>query len=817
MANLGNNTSLKDALSAIDSKVVQAEKDRNKLEAHLLEKGTELTPGSKMSVLIDKVPLVKGFPKGWDEEVVAETYGSSIAEGDPIRKLTLPGFSADMIPTSGLYTPMDGAGIQGIRSSGERVIAQSAGALREFIWNKGVLKETPFKFYPPVDYNNQAATDQIIFKGDYVAFNQHQSNYVQVYKMGEDSYSRVYRESHFRLCGLEFNQDCSRLVIASSVEGYSPIQILQRNGQGGYDLMYSYSSVSGYSGGQAVTINDEGNMVCVVGSYSSGGTTRAILYKETTPGVFTHQLIDIPATGRSCQFKGDHLLITTDPSGVGGENVFVYKVSSEGILNKLDAPFVGELPSKSYAYYAKFTPSGKYLFLIGGSDKVAYLYRREGDNYHFVCKNAEYKIYRYQDYEVGETPEGKPYILAAGTSSNANSYNYLKLEVAQLIRDYVFSLSTFFNAAYMDTNNEGIMVTGYSNRLDFFEEYGDFYKSIPPTMSQPNANISSVKFSPSGTYLAVTSDTSASVNIAIYKRVSKREYTKLPQVSHYPAKAVRSVSWSPDERMIVLSHDYLSSIGAFTLYRRDGDIFTKLPTQSPVGHSYNSYGAFFGEDNKTFVTLHLNTSSAGLLAKVWEVNSDRTQILPVSRGQLVHNSTPVGVTSYSSDTLIMYGKSKNAAEYQAVFIQLDLSNKTLKLLPDPGIGNMNTYNIGFSTVSVSPGGSHIVTGTKDSGFKIYERISESPLKFRQLALIQHDAEILSSVFSKGGNLTIGKVKQESLSNITLTTFNSSVKDIITKYDYKVPVNKGIKVGVALESKNAGEQIKANLFPKIGLL
>lgn len=59
MADLGSDTSLVIALNEIEKKVIQAEKDRNDLETNLGNKGVDVTPGSKMSNLIDKVVKIE--------------------------------------------------------------------------------------------------------------------------------------------------------------------------------------------------------------------------------------------------------------------------------------------------------------------------------------------------------------------------------------------------------------------------------------------------------------------------------------------------------------------------------------------------------------------------------------------------------------------------------------------------------------------------------------------------------------------------------------------------------------------------------------
>ena len=63
MADLDNNTSLKITLDEIEKKTLQAETDRNNLEAILPTKGVEVDPGSKMSTLIDKVSSLKTISK----------------------------------------------------------------------------------------------------------------------------------------------------------------------------------------------------------------------------------------------------------------------------------------------------------------------------------------------------------------------------------------------------------------------------------------------------------------------------------------------------------------------------------------------------------------------------------------------------------------------------------------------------------------------------------------------------------------------------------------------------------------------------------
>ena len=56
---LNGNDSLKDILIKIEDKVTQAEKDRSLMESKLKDKGVEITPGSKISYMINKIDEVK--------------------------------------------------------------------------------------------------------------------------------------------------------------------------------------------------------------------------------------------------------------------------------------------------------------------------------------------------------------------------------------------------------------------------------------------------------------------------------------------------------------------------------------------------------------------------------------------------------------------------------------------------------------------------------------------------------------------------------------------------------------------------------------
>lgn len=90
MADLDNNTSLKIALDEIEIKTLQAETDRNNLEAILPTKGVEVVPGSKMSTLIDEVRNIYAMPPnmgGFDRTSEALYIRRRVTELDNYNQL----------------------------------------------------------------------------------------------------------------------------------------------------------------------------------------------------------------------------------------------------------------------------------------------------------------------------------------------------------------------------------------------------------------------------------------------------------------------------------------------------------------------------------------------------------------------------------------------------------------------------------------------------------------------------------------------------------------------------------------------------------
>lgn len=118
-----------------------------------------------------------------------------------------------------------------------------------------------------------------------------------------------------------------------------------------------------------------------------------------------------------------------------------------------------------------------------------------------------------------------------------------------------------------------------SSKLLLFKRFGNTFKSLTAPATLPaGTNVYGVAFSPNGLYLAVASstDTTTGGYVTIYKR-SGDVFTKLPDPAVVPTGVgVVDVSWSPDGQY--LSFSTPPSAAGFITYKVSftTDLFTKL-------------------------------------------------------------------------------------------------------------------------------------------------------------------------------------------------------------------------------------------------
>lgn len=130
---------------------------------------------------------------------------------------------------------------------------------------------------------------------------------------------------------------------------------------------------------------------------------------------------------------------------------------------------------------------------------------------------------------------------------------------------------------------------------------------VLPDPAEPPAGLAyDVAFSPDGTYMAVTHNTAPYVTI--YKR-SGDVFTKLPNPATLPVEAAYGAAFSADGTYLAVAHALAPFV---TVYKRAGDVFTKLadpaslPTGAALDVAFSADGTYLAVAHGTtpFVTIY---------------------------------------------------------------------------------------------------------------------------------------------------------------------------------------------------------------------
>ena len=109
-----------------------------------------------------------------------------------------------------------------------------------------------------------------------------------------------------------------------------------------------------------------------------------------------------------------------------------------------------------------------------------------------------------------------------------------------------------------------------------------------------------VDFSHDSTYMAVAHNVTPF--ITIYKR-NGDVFTKLPDPETLPASTVEGVSFSHDSTYMAVAHWATPFV---TIYKRNGDVFTKLPNPEALPPD-NGIGVAFSHDSLYMTVVHRTT------------------------------------------------------------------------------------------------------------------------------------------------------------------------------------------------------------------
>lgn len=380
-----------------------------------------------------------------------------------------------------------------------------------------------------------------------------------------------------------------------------------------------------------------------------------------------------------------------------------------------------------------------------------------------------------------------------------------------------------------------------------YQKYGSWDTQIDLLVEQPDVSVAGIprgnSFSPDGKYLAVAHDSSP--GLSIYK-VNGDTFTKLPNPVGFPDSSCNDCAFSPNGKYLVVVG---SSAPHTWVYRIDsGDVFTKLTTPpliystvyccafSPdsnylaLGYGNGTYLKYYKREGDTFTSLSIPTISSDVYGvygvsfspdgkylacalysgnhlRIYKRSGDTISAVFYASTSIVGNSNGC---SFSPDGrhLVIVGGSK---PYMATL--KNNGDDTFTMLPNPDIlPSGRSYNCAFS-----PDGKYLALASSVNNPRLvtYKIDGDTYTKTTSPSVVpSYDCYCVA--FNPNGNhLAIGYGTSPYQ-----YIYRTTTKDIVSPYNASTfPLQKlSIKnVGVAMESKNIGEQVKVNLFPKLNIL
>ena len=287
--------------------------------------------------------------------------------------------------------------------------------------------------------------------------------------------------------------------------------------------------------------------------------------------------------------------------------------------------------------------------------------------------------------------------------------------------------------------------------ISIYKRSGDIFVKLQNPAILPTGQGEGCTFSSDGKYLAVAHKLSP--YITIYKR-SGDTFTKLPNLAELPPGEAHDCAFSPNDNYLVVAHWGSAHV---TIYKRSGDSFTKLPNLAELPPADGRHCAFSPDE----VYLAVVTQGSPYIT-IYKRSGDtfvklsNPSVVPTYYGrdcQFSRDGKYLAVSASSSPWLYLYKRDGD----------------TFTKLPDPeGLPNIELPAYSFGGISFSAGDEYLAWG-----------------------------------YSVAPYLTIYLNEQK--------TYIHTLNDINKEYFAYAP--KG-KIGVAKESKPAGELVKATLFPAL---
>lgn len=339
-----------------------------------------------------------------------------------------------------------------------------------------------------------------------------------------------------------------------------------------------------------------------------------------------------------------------------------------------------------------------------------------------------------------------------------------------------------------------LAVATYSSPfIIIYKRNGDTFTKLPNPAVLPTGSAERCTFSPDGSYLVVTHSTSPS--LTIYKRAGDT-FSKLPNPVGLTTGGMRGCSFSPDGNYLAVAQ---TGSPYLAIYKRDGDTFTKLPNPAnlPKGNglicNFSPGGNYLAvtHDESPYVTIY--KYSGDTFTKL-----PNPEVLPATYGwgcSFSPDGNYLTLALSTSPYLTIYKRDG------------DIFTK----LPNPA----NLPKGGGRSCTFSPDGNYLVVGYINSSpfMIIYKREGDIFTKLPDPKVLptgnglgvafspdEHYLAVAHAVFPY---ITIYLNEQK--------TYIHTLNDINKEYFAYAP--KG-KIGVAKESKPAGELVKATLFPAL---
>ena len=334
--------------------------------------------------------------------------------------------------------------------------------------------------------------------------------------------------------------------------------------------------------------------------------------------------------------------------------------------------FSGDSDTPAQVVSAKLSPDGNYLAVGGGSPSLT-IYKRNGDTFTKI-----------------PGPD-----LFPGDDQNP-SFNS------------VLGLSFSPDSTYLATGHT------ISPSFSIYKRSGDTFTKLPSADIAPATNVRSLVFSGDGNYVAIFSNSTP--YLTIYKR-NGDAFNKLPAPDVLPGDdgnqpssyVLSNIDFTSDGRYLAVANKGFPGI---TVYKREGDIFTKLPNPIAlppgdaicldlsvdgnylaVGH-FNSPNAIVYELDYTIELLGSTTNYSGVLKSVV---ADNDFIYAAGEQDPTQDSV---IVKYSKETLqavgtsIAIGGAVDKLEQDGDFIYaLSIDAETIKQYAKSDLSLMSTLTI----------------------------------------------------------------------------------------------------------------------------